>query len=116
MAGASLGWHAGLVTSACVVPAPAAEAQRAAELLLAHQRWHVQCRSCWPELPTEASWPLHPRLLSRLCASLISLCRLHACRYGGVVYRENVALKSDWYVFSIPDITAALKQAATVKQ
>lgn len=30
--------------------------------------------------------------------------------YGGVVYRENVAKLSDWYVFSIADITAALTQ------
>ncbi len=29
-------------------------------------------------------------------------------RYGGVVYRENVAKKSDWYVFSIDQITRAL--------
>ncbi|PSC77028.1 phosphoserine chloroplastic [Micractinium conductrix] len=33
--------------------------------------------------------------------------------YGGVVYRENVAKLSDWYVFSIADITAALQQATT---
>lgn len=32
------------------------------------------------------------------------------CSYGGVVYRENVAKLSDWYVFSIADITAALTQ------
>ncbi|KAL4434247.1 hypothetical protein ABPG75_000688 [Micractinium tetrahymenae] len=30
--------------------------------------------------------------------------------YGGVVYRENVAKLSDWYVFSIADITTALSQ------
>ena len=29
-------------------------------------------------------------------------------RYGGVVYRETVAKKSDWYVFSIDQITRAL--------
>lgn len=27
-----------------------------------------------------------------------------------MVYRENVARLSDWYVFAIPAITAALKQ------
>ncbi|KAI7836959.1 hypothetical protein COHA_009208 [Chlorella ohadii] len=31
-----------------------------------------------------------------------------ALRYGGVVYRETVAKKSDWYVFSIDQITRAL--------
>jgi hypothetical protein len=30
-----------------------------------------------------------------------------------VVYRENVAKLSDWYVFAIPAIAAALQQAST---
>lgn len=34
---------------------------------------------------------------------------LSPCSYGGVVYRENVAQQSDWYVFSIDQITAALQ-------
>lgn len=65
---------------------------------------------------------LNKWLLGMLCACSVpgssnccTACVL-ACRYGGVVYRENVALKSDWYVFSIPDITAALKETAAVKQ
>lgn len=32
------------------------------------------------------------------------------CSYGGVVYRENVAQQSDWYVFSIDQITQALQE------
>lgn len=50
----------------------------------------------------------HPEPPSALCPPP---CRLS--RYGGVVYRENVAKLSDWYVFSIADITAALQQATT---
>lgn len=40
-------------------------------------------------------------------------CATCCCRYGGVVYRENVAQLSDWYVFEIPAIAAALQQAST---
>lgn len=35
---------------------------------------------------------------------------LTACRYGGVVYRENVAKLSDWYTFDITAITKCLTQ------
>lgn len=34
-------------------------------------------------------------------------------RYGGVVFRENVARLSDWYVFSIPAITATLRASGS---
>lgn len=48
-----------------------------------------------------------------LLPAYILLVRPTWCRrYGGVVYRENVALKSDWYVFTIDQITRALQQAA----
>ncbi|KAI3438925.1 hypothetical protein D9Q98_001339 [Chlorella vulgaris] len=33
--------------------------------------------------------------------------------YGGVVFRENVARLSDWYVFSIPAITATLRASGS---
>lgn len=49
--------------------------------------------------------------LSRVLLADHALFTAAPCRYGGVVYRENVATKSDWYVFTIDQMTRALQQA-----
>ena len=37
-------------------------------------------------------------------------CCVHACRYGGVVVRQNVAAKADWYIMDIQQMIDALEQ------
>jgi hypothetical protein len=36
-----------------------------------------------------------------------------ACRYGGVVVRQNIAAKADWYIMEIQQFTDAVKQACS---
>lgn len=56
--------------------------------------------------------PFHPAAAARCIAAdtppSLPAFPCVTLSYGGVVYRENVAKKSDWYVFSIHQITQAL--------
>lgn len=42
------------------------------------------------------------------CTAPVSLCVLCVCRYGGAVVRPNIAAQSDWYVYQIQELIAAL--------
>ena len=64
----------------------------------------------WPMLRCWRSCLQRPACLHRR-SSVHRPPSLPRRRYGGVVYRENVAQLSDWYVFAIPAITAALREA-----
>lgn len=44
------------------------------------------------------------------CASTdVASPRLHGCRYGGTVARDNVAVAADWFVYRIDAVLEALQ-------
>ena len=80
----------------------------------------IGCGACKSlQLPPLHVLPISPMARGSSQHTLLPLCTgadvtaahaLPARRYGGVVYRENVAKLSDWYTFDITAITNCLTQ------
>ncbi len=64
---------------------------------------------CAHGLSTEPWYDSAAQHMSSPASAEVASSRLHDCRYGGTVARDNVAAAADWFVYRIDAVLEALQ-------